>query len=279
MAAWCWQYDSMPAFLLHLWGFFPGSLDGLSLPEPCIHLKSIYKTLETHQQTKQKKSLQQDAHILGTRFPLKDWCFSREPLCNTYILLDDLTDSLQLGLACRWLSKLRCLGLISLSSAHPVPSPTNQTSLPPYSSIQVFESQTEVKHIPFPLVPTLLSSCNLYLEAQSHLFYVYSIPPLSPFSPSLDLIPLNLITSSYGFHLVHKPITLPFLPIFTAVAHTCNISCLGHNRAHPRRSDLLGSVCAHKRPMTTNVSLTCSSGSFPVWGLLSRTVWIAQHGV
>ena len=171
----------------------------------------------------------------------------------------------------RWLSKLRCLGLTSLSSAHPVPSPTNQTSLPPCSSIQVFESQTEVKHIPFPLVPTLLSSCNLYLVAESHLFYLYSIPPLSPTSPSLDLIPLNLITNSYGFHLVHKPITLPLLPIFTAAAQTCNISCLGC-------SDLPGGVCAHKRPTTTNVLLKCSSGSFAVWALLSRTVWIPQHG-
>ena len=176
-------------------------------------------------------------------------------------------------------SKLRCLGLISLSSAPPVSLPTNQTSLPPYSSIQVSESQTEVKHIPFPLVPTLLSSCNLYLAAQSHLFYIYSIPPPSPFSPSLGLIPLNLITNSYGFHLVHKLITLPFLLIFTAVAQTCTISCLGHKRVHPRRSDLLGGVCAHKRPTTTNVLLKCSSGSFPVWGLLSRTVWIAQHGI
>ena len=94
---------------------------------------------------------------------------------------------------------------------------------------------------------------------------MYSLPPLSPTSPSLDLILLNLITSSCGFHLVHKPITLPLLPIFTALAQTCNISRLGC-------SDLPGGVCAHKRPTTTNVLLKCSSGSFAVW------VWTPQHG-
>lgn len=48
-------------------------------PETCIHLRSIYKMLGTHQSAKQT-SLQQDAYILGTHLLPKDWCFPREPL-------------------------------------------------------------------------------------------------------------------------------------------------------------------------------------------------------
>lgn len=108
--------------------------------------------------------------------------------CNIHILLDNLIDSQQLCLACKCFNKLRCLSLICWSIS-PIFLPANQTSLLRYSLIQV-TVPTEVKGTPFPSVPILPGSCNLYLVAQLNTVYsstYFSLPLHSP--SSLGLIP------------------------------------------------------------------------------------------